>query len=215
MNQQTDTLIADLVEELRPVEPLRFAQGMGHALAGGALSTLAVLAIFGMREDLMAGRFDPVHLIATGLFLVLGIAAAVTVIIMSRPQVGNDHGGGWIWAAAMASLLPVAAVIVSLGGKSKVLSPESMTHGAECLVIGGGSSLLVLGILVAWLRRGAPTAPDRAGLLSGVSAGSFGIFAFSLHCADNDIVHIGLWHSSVVLLMAGIGRFVVPPLVRW
>jgi hypothetical protein len=214
MTPKTDALIANLAGNLQPVKPLRFARGVGLAVAGGALTTLAVVALFGMRADLLAGRFDPVHLISTGLFLVLGMAAAVTVIVMSRPQVGNDHGG-WIWAAAMAALLPIAAIIVGLGGGSDVLSRESIAHGVECLVIGGGSSLLVLAILAAWLRKGAPTAPDRAGLLSGVAAGSLGIFAFSLHCADNDIVHIGLWHSGVVLLMAALGRIVVPPLVRW
>lgn len=214
MTQQTDALIANLVGDLQPVKPLRFARGLGLAVAGGALTTLAVVASFGMRADLLAGQFDPVHLIAAGLFLVLGMAAAVTVIVMSRPQVGNDHSG-WLWAATMAGLLPAAAIIVGLGGGSDILARESIAHGVECLVIGGGSSLLVLAILAIWLRKGAPTAPDRAGLLSGVAAGSIGIFAFSLHCADNDIVHIGIWHSGVVLLMAGLGRVIVPPLVRW
>lgn len=214
MNQKTEALIANLVGDLQPVKPLSFARGLAFVLAGGALSTLAVIALFGLRADLLAGRFDPVHLISTGLFLVLGIAAAVTVVAMGRPQVGNDHGG-WTWAAAMAAMLPIAAIIVGLGGDSGILSRESVASGVECLVIGGGSSLLVLGILLAWLRKGAPTAPDRAGLLAGVAAGSLGIFAFSLHCADNDIVHIGVWHSGVVLLMAGLGRIIVPPLVRW
>ena len=178
------------------------------------MATLAVVALFGIRAELMVGRFDPVHLIATGLFLLLGVATAVTVIVMSRPQIGNEHGG-WIWAAAMVALLPVAAMTVSLTGGSEMLSRKSVAHGLECLMVGGGASLLVFGILIVWLRKGAPTAPDRAGLLTGVAAGSLGIFAFSLHCADNDIVHIGLWHSAVVLLMAGLGRALVPPLVRW
>ncbi|MEQ5787941.1 DUF1109 domain-containing protein [Erythrobacter sp. NFXS35] len=214
MTHPSDTLIASLVGELQPVKPLSFARGLTYALAAAAISALAVVAAFGMRADLMAGQFDPIFLIATGLFLVLGIAAAVTVIVMSRPQVGNEHGG-WVWAAAMVALLPVAAVIVSLGGGNAMLSQDSVAHGLECLMVGGGSSLLVFAILVGWLRKGAPTAPDHAGLVSGVAAGSLGIFAFSLHCADNDIVHIGLWHSGVVLLMAGIGRTLVPRLVRW
>ncbi|WP_296718854.1 DUF1109 domain-containing protein [Erythrobacter sp.] len=214
MTHPSDTLIANLVGDLEPVRPLSFARGLFYALAAAGVSVLAVVAAFGLRADLIAGRFDPVFLIATGLFLLLGIAAAVTVIVMSRPQVGNDHGG-WVWAAAMVALLPVAAVIVSLGDGSAMLAGESVTHGLECLIIGGVSSLLVFAILVGWLRKGAPTAPDRAGLLAGVAAGSLGIFAFSLHCADNDIVHIGLWHSAVVLLMAGLGRAVVPRLVRW
>jgi hypothetical protein len=41
------------------------------------------------------------------------------------------------------------------------------------------------------------------------------IFAFGLHCPEVDIVHIGVWHSSVVLLMGAVGRMVVPSLVRW
>ncbi|SHN58541.1 NrsF family protein [Erythrobacter sanguineus] len=214
MTNNPDTLIANLVGDLKPVKPLSFAKGLGYSLAAAAVSALMVIMVFGMRADLMAGQFDPVFLIATGLFLVLGIAAAVTVIVMSRPQVGSDHGG-WIWSAAMVALLPVAAMIVSLGSGRAMLSGDSLTHGLECLIIGGGASLLVFAILVGWLRKGAPTSPDRAGLLTGVAAGSLGIFAFSLHCADNDIVHIGLWHSAVLLLMAGLGRAVVPPLVRW
>jgi hypothetical protein len=214
MTNNSDTLIANLVGDLKPVKPLSFAKGLGYSLAAAAVSALVVIMVFGMRADLMAGQFDPVFLIATGLFLVLGIAAAVTVIVMSRPQVGSDHGG-WIWAAAMVALLPVTAMIVSLGSGRSMLSGDSLTHGLECLIIGGGASLLVFAILVGWLRKGAPTSPDRAGLLTGIAAGSLGIFAFSLHCADNDIVHIGLWHSAVVLLMAGLGRAVVPPLVRW
>jgi len=214
MPHDSEALIANLVGNLQPVKPLSLAKGVGFALTGAALSALMVTMFFGARPDLLAGQFDPVFLIATGLFLVLGVAAAATVIVMSRPQVGTDHGG-WVWAAAMVALLPVAAIMVSLGGGSEIFAPDSLQHGLECLVLGGGASLLVFTILVGWLRKGAPTAPDRAGLLAGVAAGSLGIFAFSLHCADNNIVHIGLWHSGVVLLMAGLGRVVVPPLVRW
>lgn len=214
MTSPSNDLIADLVGSLEPVKPLSFARGLGYALSAAALTALVVGATMGVRAELIVGRFALVYLIASGLFLVLGIAAAVTVIVMSRPQVGNDHGG-WVWAAAMVALLPVAAVIISMSGGSDLLSRESLSHGLECLTFGGMSSVLVFGILVAWLRKGAPTSPERAGLLTGVAAGSLGIFAFSLHCADNDIVHIGLWHSAVVVVMAAAGRWLVPPLVRW
>lgn len=214
MTRSSDALIADLVGDLQPVKPLSFARGLGYTLLAAAASAWAVVAALGLRADLVARQFDPVFLIATGLFLMLGIAAAVTVIVMSRPQVGNEHGG-WVWAAAMAALLPLSAMIISLGGGSAALSQDSIGHGIECLKYAGGSSMLVFAILIGWLRKGAPTSPDRAGLLTGIAAGSFGIFAFSLHCSDNDIVHIGLWHSAVVLLMAALGRVLVPRLVRW
>jgi hypothetical protein len=138
----------------------------------------------------------------------------VTVVVMSRPSVGADHSG-WTWAAAMAALLPAAGLIVGLTGGRDLLSAHSTVHGLDCFVKGGAASFAAFGLLVWWLRKGAPTAPDRAGLIAGIAAGSFGIFGFSLACPVNDIVHIGVWHSAVVLMMAGLGRAVVPPLVRW
>lgn len=214
MVRDSDALIAELVEELVPVRPLTFAQGLGFALAAAAITALAVVGFYGLRSDLQAGVVNPMHLVATGLYLGLALASTVTVVVMGRPQVGADHSG-WTWAAGMAALLPLAGLIVGMSRGSDMLSSYSIQHGADCFAVAGAASLLVFGMLVAWLRRGAPTAPDRAGMLAGVAAGSFGIFAFSLHCADNDIVHIGLWHSAVVLVMAGLGRVLVPRLIRW
>jgi hypothetical protein len=214
MTSPSDDLIAELVGRLEPVKPLSFWRGLGLALAAAGASAAVIGATMGLRADLIAGQVDPVFLLATGLFLVLGIAAAVTVIVMGRPQVGNDHGG-WVWAAAMAGLLPLAGLIVAMGANSDPMSAESVAHGLQCLTVGGMASALVFAALVVWLRKGAPTSPERAGLLTGVAAGSLGIFAFSLHCADSDIVHIGLWHSAVVVMAAAVGRALVPRLVRW
>lgn len=214
MPRNSDALIAELVGDLEPVKPLRFGAGMAATLAAATLSSAVVIALFGLRPDWLEGRVNPMHLLATGLYLGLALAATVTVVVMSRPQVGSDYSG-WRWAAAMTGLLPAAGLIVGISRGRDMLAAETMRHGGECLMLGGGASLLVFAMLVLWLRRGAPTAPDRAGLVAGVAAGAFGIFAFSLHCPDNDIVHIGIWHSTVVLAMAGLGRIMVPRLIRW
>lgn len=214
MPQNSDALIAELVDGLEPVKPLRFGEGVALALAAAGVTALGVALLFGLREEWLAGHLDPMQLVSTGLFLGLALAATVTVVVMSRPQVGNDHGG-WRWAAAMAGFLPLAGAIVALARGAETLSPEVMRHGAECLAGGSAASLLVFGLLVLWLRRGAPTSPERAGLVTGVAAGAFGIFAASLHCADNDIVHIGLWHSAAVVAMGLVGRTLVPRLIRW
>lgn len=214
MQRDSSALIADLVSDLEPVKPLRFGEGVALALAAGGVTAVAVVGLFGLRAEWLAGHLDPMQLVSTGLFLGLALAATVTVVVMSRPQVGSDHSG-WRWAAAMAGLLPVAGVIVALGRGAETMSPALIRHGAECLAGGTASSLLVFALLVLWLRRGAPTSPERAGLVAGIAAGAFGIFAASLHCPDNDIVHIGLWHSAVVVATGLLGRAVVPPLIRW
>ena len=214
MPQSSEALIAELVDDLAPVKPLRFGEGVALVLAAAGVTAAGVIGAFGLRAEWLAGHLDPMQLVATGLFLGLALAASVTVVVMSRPHVGSDHSG-WRWAAAMAGLLPLAGAIVAAVRGSQTLSPEVMRHGAECLAGGSAASLLVFALLVLWLRRGAPTSPERAGLVAGVAAGAFGVFAASLHCADNDIVHIGLWHSAAVVAMGLVGRVLVPRLIRW
>lgn len=214
MPRDTNTLIAQLVADLDPVRPLRFSSGLGSALAGLGITLAVVALLFGFRHDLGTASSDPVFLLAAGLFLVLGLASAITVVIMCRPRVGSDYDG-WIWAAATAALLPIAAAIVLTGRGVGSVSSAATGHGLACLASGCALSILTFAILIWWLRRGAPTSPERAGLLTGISAGSFGIFAFTFHCTFSDIVHIGLWHSAVVVISAAIGRLAVPKLVRW
>jgi hypothetical protein len=214
MTRNSDILIAELVGGLEPIKPLRFAHGMAYTLAAAALSAVLVVTILGMRPDLRAGQIDPLHLMAMGLYFGLALAASVTVIVMGRPSVGTDHSG-WTWAASMAALLPAAGLIAGLSNSSDFFDQDTIRHGADCFATDGAASLLVLAVLVAWLRKGAPTAPDRAGLVVGIAAGSFGTFAFGLHCPDSDIVHVGVWHSAAVLAMGAVGRVVVPSLVRW
>lgn len=214
MTPNSDVLIAQLVRNLEPVRPLRFSHGMGYTLLAAAISSALVVGLFGMRADLRAGQFAPISMIATGLFFGLGLAASAAVVTMSRPCVGTNHNG-WTWAAAMAALLPTVGLIAGLSNSTALLSADSIAHGLDCLTIGTGSSIIIFAMLVWWLRKGAPTAPDRAGLVTGIAAGSFGIFAFGLHCPENNVAHVGVWHSAVVLIMGAVGRAVVPSLVRW
>jgi hypothetical protein len=214
MHSDTNSLIADLVDDLRPVRPLKLSRGLTIAAAGAGVTLGVVALLFGIRPDVVSGRFDPVFLLSAGLFLMLGVAASVTVIVMSRPQVGTDHGG-WLWAAAMAALLPLTALVMGLADGPRALAQSSPDQGMGCLMVGSALALITGAALTWWLRRGAPTSPERAGLLTGIAAGSFGIFAFSFHCPYSDIYHIGLWHSLVVVAGAVVGRLVVPRLVRW
>lgn len=214
MTRDTNALIADLADDLQPVTPLRFSSGIGYVLAALDVTVVLVGTLRGFPADLGAGRMDALFLLTTGLYLLLGIASAVAVIAMSRPHVGSDHDG-WRWAAAMAALLPLTAGIVALGASAEAARATRLADDIDCLIAGTAWGTISFGMLIWWLRRGAPTSPERAGLVAGLAAGSLGTFAYSLHCPIGDIVHVGLWHGAAVALFALFGRISVPRLVRW
>ncbi len=209
-----DDFIDKLVAELRPVRVLSRRSGLGLVAVAAIAALLFAAFTVGLREDLLGGQLDPMFLLSSGLFMLLGIASTFTVVEMSRPSVGNLRDG-WKWAAATAALLPTTALLLAavdlFNGNGVVIDPDDRI----CLLYGTGLGLGVAAVLTFWLRRGAPTSPARAGLLTGIAAGSIGVFTFGLCCPHNDIMHIGFWHTLTVLVSAGLGRAIVPALIRW
>lgn len=117
-------------------------------------------------------------------------------------------------AIAAAALVPLAALVVAMTGRTEV-AMANMLYGLDCMASSGIGALAVAVPMVLWLRRGAPTSPERAGWLTGVASGGLGAFAYGLHCPFNDLVYIGLWYSLAVGICAVLGRLVVPKLIRW
>lgn len=214
MERQPSPLIADpllesLVADLAPVAPMRTAPAVVRIVMATGATIAAIAALMGLR-----GHVTPLFLLSAGLFLMLGLAASLTTIAMARPQVGSDRSG-WAWAAAMAALLPATTLVMGLAHAPSAWDESDPRTGMLCLMMGLLTGLASAGVLTLWLRRGAPTSPERAGLITGIAAGSLGMFAFSLHCPNDNIYHIGLWHSAAVAVAAMLGRIIVPRLIRW
>ena len=197
MTDTSDTFLDSLVADLRPVAPLRQRSGMALAALALALGAILVLSVYGMRQDFAAGHPAQLALTAAGLFLVLALASAWVAVDMARPAVGTRREG-WGWTALMAAVLPGSALALMamnlVSGQPAGLDP----HGYSCLGLGCGFGLLTAAALTLWLRRGAPSSPARAGLLTGVAAGAAGIFAVSLCCPSDSLLHIGIWHGATV-----------------
>lgn len=214
MPNDPDTFIAGLVDDLVPVRPLRQRRGMGWALVAMAAGTVGVILQGGLRADFAMGQPDGMGILATGLFLMLALASSWAVVDMARPQVGSRREG-WIWNALMAALLPASALVLMAVNRLNGAPSGLEMDGTTCMTYGLLWGLLTAGALVLHLRRGAPAQPERAGLLTGVAAGSAGVFAVSLYCPHNELIHIGIWHGLTVVLTGLIGRLTIPRLVRW
>lgn len=205
--------ISALVQELEPVKPLR-----PHIpLLISALTTIVAVVVViwsqGMRADLSAGKPDEMFLIRAGVLLLLGGATAHSVTSMASPAVGRSQNG-WKMALAAAVLFPLAAIIVATTGDVG-LALKAMDSGMRCMgysLVGGLATAVPM---IIWLRKGAPTSPERAGWLTGLASGGLGAFAYNIHCPFNNVVYIGVWYSLALMICAVLGRIIVPRLIRW
>jgi hypothetical protein len=206
--------IDDLVADLTPVRRLAPAQAWTLAAALTMLTVFAVYTLYGLRSDIMAGQPAGIVVLRAGTLLLLGAAALTAVIASARPGVGHASHG-WRWALGAALIFPLTSLVIVLNDRRMPMDELTSSNGPWCLGISGVSALAIGTALTLWLRRGAPVALNRAGWLIGLAAGSFGTFAYSLHCPSATIPYVGIWYTLTVGLCALAGRLIVPRFLRW
>jgi hypothetical protein len=212
--QDFDSLIDSLADDLTPVTQQRQARGFTLALAGWLVAAALFLWLMGTRSDVGAGSMPQLALLQLFWTASLGLVAIWFAARMAMPGVGRDHGG-WRWAAAVAATVPLAAIVSLLVDPAHNWAGSHPHAGFDCLWQGLVAGLAVAAVLTLWQRQGAPTSPERAGLVTGIAAGATGITVVALHCPIEELMHVGIWHGAAVVAAALIGRVALPPLLRW
>lgn len=213
-SQDFDHLIDDLAADLEPVARQRQSRGVGFALAAWACGAAALLLALGLRADWDTGMFEPSALLQIFWSAALGIVALWFAVRMAMPGVGRDHSG-WRWATAVAATVPLAAIVSLLAAPGERWAAAYPAAGMDCIWQGLLAGSAVAAALTFWLRQGAPSSPERAGLVTGIAAGATGVTIVALHCPVDALMHVGIWHGATIALAALVGRFALPPLLRW
>jgi len=124
-------------------------------------------------------------------------------------------------APARAVMLVVAAMLLA-GVLSLVTTPsaERVTHvvGSSWLVCPWAVLLLSLPALAGAmqaLRTFAPTRPRMAGLAAGLLAGSLGALGYALACDEVSITFVAIWYTLGIALVAALGAWLGPRVLRW
>ncbi|WP_373487219.1 NrsF family protein [Blastomonas sp.] len=211
--------VSVLADDIAPVTPMRLRTGLMLTALMSIIATVAVALAMGVREDVAALSPDRMFMIRAGALLMIGVAAAVAALSTATPRIGRPTPKAWKWALMLAGLLPLGALISLLNAPSHdaqslqaKLDPQ---YGLECLRISALCALGIAAVMVLWLRRGAPTSPERTAWLIGLAAGAFGASAYSVYCPATTLVYIGTWYSLAVAMCAVAGRIILPPLLRW
>lgn len=214
VNEMTDLshLMDDLTQSLTPVRAQKASRGR-LALFAVAIGSIAVLpAVEGM-SPAVTHPSNPMGWITLCLLALLGLAAGLAAVRLAQPQVGAP-AEGFVWATAALMTIPVGA-LASIAGEPDLAAGLTLGPGLRCLSVGALASIGTLGFLSFWLRRGAPVSTGRASWAAGLASGAVGAIAVTLECPFNGIAHLGIWHVAVVIVVGGIVRLLLRPILRW
>jgi hypothetical protein len=212
---KTEELVALLSTNPGPVARGSLARTFAVALA--ASSVLAVgIALVGLsfRSDLTTTRA------LIFLFLKLAFAAAV-VGIASVYLARLARPGGERRISSISALMPFAAIVL-LAAISLGLAPSShwnrMVMGdewLECLLSIPIIAIVPFAVIIAAVRRAAPTNLVRTGAFAGLIAGGVSAMAYALHCMDDSLPFVAVWYGGTIALCTLAGAALGPRLLRW
>ena len=211
----TDTLIAQLAADLKPVRKNALEKRLLLALGAGLL--IAVVAAFVILSLMMdrpfGGAFGgSMFWVKFGYTLAIGLLGLAAAPVLARPD------GRIIWPMAGAGLLVILALGLGTMGwmQSEWAMPVLMGQTAMvCPWLITLTGLPVLAALLAIMRSFAPRSPTMAGFAAGLIAGGFGAWTYAFYCGETSMMFMAVWYTlgmaMAALLGAIIGRFAL----RW
>lgn len=212
---KTDDLVAALSTRIEPVNRRLVSWTMGIALLAAAVVALGLmLAGLGIRADILTARALT--------FLALKLAFAVGAVgISSIYLVRLARPGGERRTSSIRIMMPFAAIVL-LAAISLGLAPSShwdeMVMGdqwLECLLSIPIIAIVPFAIIVAAMRKAAPTNLERTGALAGLIAGGVSAMSYALHCTDDSLPFVAVWYGGTIALCTLAGAALGPRLLRW
>ncbi|MDP3739504.1 MAG: DUF1109 domain-containing protein [Hyphomonadaceae bacterium] len=212
---QTDQLIDQLSQGLRPVLRHALAARLGIALTLGAAAAFAfLLATLGVRPDFGAAS-------ATAPFwmkwaFTLGVACASFLIVRRLGQ--PDVGIGWRW---LGLITPFAVGLMMGIGELMLAPPEqrgALVLGRTapiCSVAIVGLAVPVFAGLIWAFGRLAPTKPVVAGAMAGVLASSLAASVYAFTCPEQTVAFMITWYTLGMAACAVAGAFAGKRWLQW
>ncbi len=156
------------------------------------------------------------------IFLLMKLAFTVGIVGVASVYLTRlARPGGERKTKTISPVIPFAAIVlfaaVSLG-----LAPSShwnkMVMGdewLECLLSIPIIAIVPFAVIIAAVRRAAPTNLVRTGAVAGLVAGGVSAMAYALHCTDDSLPFIAVWYGGTIVLCTLAGAALGPQLLRW
>ena len=212
---KTDDLISMLAASATPVPKAAASRRLsGALLIGVPLSFILMLAVFGLRRDLMEVMERPMFWVR--LVFPIGVAAFAYLVVERLARPGVRVRSAWIGLA-----VPVL-VIWSMAAYMLMSAPAgerpALVMGQTWRTCTANIALVALPVFVAALvalKGLAPTRPSLAGAAAGLMAGGAGAAVYALHCQELAAPFLAVWYVLGISLPAAVGALVGRRFLRW
>jgi hypothetical protein len=210
---KTDDLIAALTADAHSSGHRPLVSHALAALAGALVSLAVLLALWGVRPDLVAAlatwRFD-LKLVLVGVAIIVALAECIR---MASPSAD----GRWSSAVIVVPTLLAAAIALELATvPAETWSGRAMgTNAFKCMtkIPLFSAAPLVLGLLA--MRSAAPGSAAAAGGAVGCLAAAVGAAVYSIHCFDDSPLFVALWYPLAAIPVIAVSTWAGGRLLRW
>lgn len=212
---RTDDLIEMLAQGAVPVSRHTIEQRLATAALVGLAGALALmLALFGVRADLIQALALPMFWGKLLFVAALAWASVAVLRRLARPGLGLAH------SVALLALPPLVLWLLAVVVLAQTDSGQRLP-----LVLGStwrscpfNIALLSLPALMGslWALHGAaPTRLGWAGAGAGLLAGALATFVYALHCPEMDAPFLAVWYLAGIAIPTALGAVLGPRLLRW
>lgn len=211
----TDTLIAKLTTDLRPVPSRAGEMTLRLAIAGGALTMVALFVVtFSLRPDLATAVHRFSFWMKLGYTVSIGSIGWIAVNPVWRPDAEPTA-----WARLVAPPVGLLAAIV--------VGEWQMTPSQDFEAFWFGSSWWQCPLRITFLAvptaaatfyalsRLAPTDEAQAGTAAGLLAGGIAASIYCLCCGETSAGFVLVWYTLGMAIPTLVGRMAGPWLLRW
>jgi hypothetical protein len=212
---KTDDLVAALSTHIEPVSRKLVSRTVYIALAAGTIVALGIVLVgLGVRADSMTARAWT--LLVLKFAFTVGIVGAASAYLTRLARPGKERSSWSILAAVpFAEIVLLSAISLGFAASSHWSKMVMGDEWLECLLSIPIIAIVPFAVIIAAVRRAAPTDLVRAGAVAGLVAGGVSATAYTLHCADDSLPFVAVWYGGTIVLCTFAGAVLGPRLLRW
>lgn len=210
----TDELIANLSTEASKRRTPMGATWAATLVAAAVVAAAVFFATIGPRPDIAAAAETTRFLMKFVVTIALAASAFFVLDRLARP-------GAMTPASWLALLVAPVLLALALGVELLVQPAEQwqmLTQGKNslvCLTYIPAIGIGPLALLILALRRGAPTRPGLAGVVTGILAGGIAATFYAAHCTDDSPLFVATWYTLAIAMLAVAGGVLGRLAARW